>query len=312
MVDENTVLVGRYIQGEKGEMADASITAQVWTRGIVEEVAVTVNNAGLSLVKIRITQDREPELGDKFSNRHGQKGTIGISLMQKDMPFTSEGLVPDLIMNPHCQPSRMTIGQLIECVASKEAAETGHFVDGTPFNNYDISQLPEALQKLGYSPYGTEKMYCGLTGRQMDVEIFIGPVYNIRLKHMVLDKVHGRARGPKQALTRQPLEGRSRDGGLKIGEMEKDAMVAHGMSQFLKERLMETSDISKVYVCDECGMFASKVIDKDYYRCKGCHNSTRISAVVIPHACKLLFQELTSVNILPRIRTERSIHGDES
>ena len=243
---------------------------------------------------------------------HGQKGTVGILYPQKDMPFTESGIIPDLILNPHGYPSRMSLGHFIECLASKEAAETGHFVDGTPFNNYDISQLPEALKKLGYSPYGTEKMYCGLSGRKMDVEIFIGPVYTIRLKHMVLDKVHGRARGPKQALTRQPLEGRSRDGGLKIGEMEKDAIVAHGMAQFLKERLMETSDISKVHVCDECGMFASKVIDKDYYRCKGCHNSTRISSVVIPHACKLLFQELTSVNILPRIRTERTIYGDEA
>jgi DNA-directed RNA polymerase II subunit RPB2 len=246
------------------------------------------------------------------NSRHGQKGTIGITYPQRDMPFTESGIVPDLILNPHGYPSRMSLGHFIECLASKEAAESGHFVDGTPFNNYDVKQLPEALKKLGYSPYGTEKMYCGFTGRKMDVEIFIGPVYTIRLKHMVLDKVHGRARGPKQALTRQPLEGRSRDGGLKIGEMEKDAMVAHGMSQFLKERMMETSDISKAYVCDECGMFASKVIDKDYYRCKGCHNSTRISAVVIPHAAKLLFQELTSVNILPRIRTERSIYGDES
>jgi hypothetical protein len=244
------------------------------------------------------------------NSRHGQKGTIGITYKQKDMPFTESGIVPDLILNPHGYPSRMSVGHFIECLVSKEAAETGHFVDGTPFNNYDISQIPDALKKLGYSPYGTEIMYCGLTGRKMDVEIFIGPVYSIRLKHMVLDKVHGRARGPKQALTRQPLEGRSRDGGLKIGEMEKDAIVAHGMSQFLKERLMETSDISKAYVCDECGMFASKVIDKDYYRCKGCHNSTRISSVVIPYACKLLFQELTSVNILPRIRTESSIYAE--
>ena len=244
------------------------------------------------------------------NSRHGQKGTVGITYKQKDMPFTESGIVPDLILNPHGYPSRMSLGHFIECIASKEAAETGHFVDGTPFNNYDISQIPEALKKLGYSPYGTEVMYCGLTGRKMDVEIFIGPVYSIRLKHMVLDKVHGRSRGPKQLLTRQPLEGRSRDGGLKIGEMEKDAIVAHGMSQFLKERLMETSDISKAYVCDECGMFASKVIDKDYYRCKGCHNSTRISAVVIPYACKLLFQELTSVNILPRIRTEKSIYAE--
>jgi len=152
------------------------------------------------------------------NSRHGQKGTVGITYRQKDMPFTESGIVPDLILNPHGYPSRMSLGHFIECLASKEAAETGHFVDGTPFNNYDIKQLPEAFKKLGYSPYGTEKMYCGLTGRQMDVEIFIGPVYNIRLKHMVLDKVHGRARGPKQALTRQPLEGRSRDGGLKIGK----------------------------------------------------------------------------------------------
>jgi DNA-directed RNA polymerase beta subunit/intein/homing endonuclease len=282
-------------------------------QGVIDRVHTGIYNAeGYEMYNVRVRMERKLIAGDKMTTRHGQKGTIGITYQQKDMPFTESGIIPDLILNPHGYPSRMSLGHFIECVASKEAAETGHFVDGTPFNNYDISQLPEALQKLGYSPYGTEKMYCGLTGRQMDVEIFIGPVYNIRLKHMVLDKVHGRARGPKQALTRQPLEGRSRDGGLKIGEMEKDAMVAHGMSQFIKERLMETSDISKVHVCDECGMFASKVIDKDYYRCKGCHNSTRISAVVIPHACKLLFQELTSVNILPRIRTERSIYSDES
>jgi DNA-directed RNA polymerase II subunit RPB2 len=246
------------------------------------------------------------------NSSHGQKGTVGITYKQKDMPFTESGMVPDLILNPHGYPSRMSLGHFIECLASKEAAETGHFVDGTPFNNYDINSVSELMVKLGYSAFGTEKMYCGLTGRKMDVEIFTCPVYTLRLKHMVLDKVHGRARGPKQALTRQPLEGRSRDGGLKIGEMEKDAMVAHGMGQFLKERLMETSDISKAYVCDECGMFAAKVIDKDYYFCKMCHNSTRISAIVIPHACKLLFQELMAVNILPRIRTEKSIYSYDS
>jgi DNA-directed RNA polymerase II subunit RPB2 len=246
------------------------------------------------------------------NSRHGQKGTVGICYKQKDMPFTESGIVPDLILNPHGYPSRMSLGHFIECLASKEAAATGKFIDGTPFNNYDISKLPEVMKKLGFSAYGTDTMYCGLTGRKMDVEIFIGPIFSIRLKHMVLDKVHGRARGPKQSLTRQPLEGRSRDGGLKIGEMEKDAIVAHGMGQFLKERTMETSDISKVYVCDDCGMFAAKAFDKDFYKCDGCRNSTRISAVVIPHACKLLFQELTSVNILPRIRTEHSIYADES
>ena len=203
----------------------------------------------------------------------------------------------------------MTAGQMIECLASKEAALTGHFVDGTPFSDYNIREIPEILKKLGYSEYGTDIMYNGMTGKKIEAQIFIGPTYQVRLKHMVLDKVHGRSRGPRQALTRQPLEGRSRDGGLKIGEMEKDAIVAHGMGQFLKERMMETSDITKVYVCDDCGLFASKVIDKDYYNCKACHNSTRISAIVIPHACKLLFQELMAVNILPRIRTEKTVYN---
>ena len=318
IIDNEDIIVGKIspIQptGNNNKVyKDSSEIFKTNVQGVIDRVHTGVyNSEGYEMYNVRVRMERKPISGDKMTTRHGQKGTIGITYPQKDMPFTESGIIPDLILNPHGYPSRMSLGHFIECIASKEAAETGHFVDGTPFNNYDIGQLPEALKKLGYSPYGTEKMYCGLTGRQMDVEIFIGPVFNIRLKHMVLDKVHGRARGPKQALTRQPLEGRSRDGGLKIGEMEKDAMVAHGMAQFIKERLMETSDISKVYVCDECGMFASKVIDKDYYRCKGCHNSTRISAVVIPHACKLLFQELTSVNILPRIRTERSIHGDEA
>ena len=318
IIDNEDIIIGKIspIQptGNNNKVYnDTSDIFKTNVQGVIDRVHTGIYNAeGYEMYNVKVRMERKLVTGDKMTTRHGQKGTVGITYQQKDMPFTESGIVPDLILNPHGYPSRMSLGHFIECIASKKAAETGCFVDGTPFNNYDINQLPEALKKLGYSPYGTEKMYCGLTGKQMDVEIFIGPVFNIRLKHMVLDKVHGRARGPKQALTRQPLEGRSRDGGLKIGEMEKDAMVAHGMGQFLKERMMETSDISKAYVCDECGMFASKVIDKDYYRCKGCHNSTRISAVVIPHACKLLFQELTSVNILPRIRTETSIYGDES
>jgi DNA-directed RNA polymerase II subunit RPB2 len=206
----------------------------------------------------------------------------------------------------------MTIGQLVECVASKIGAIEGTFVDGTPYCDYDVRKLPEALEKLGFNKYGNETLYCGMTGKKIQAEIFMGPTYQVRLKHMTADKYHSRSRGPRQALTRQPLEGRSRDGGLKIGEMEKDAMIAHGMGQFLKERMMETSDINKVYVCDECGLFAAKVIDKDYYWCKACKNSTRISAVVMPYAAKLLFQELMSVNIVPRIRTEKSIYADES
>merc|ERR1711871_671899 len=277
--------------------------------GVIDRVHTGVyNNDGYEMYNVRVRMEREPIIGDKFSNRHGQKGTLGILLPQKDMPFTEEGIVPDLIMNPHSIPSRMTVAQLIECVASKAAAISGEFYDGVPFNNYDVTQLPDILKKLGYKPYGEETMYCGITGRKMKSEIFIGPTYYMRLKHMVLDKVHSRSIGPRQALTRQPLEGRSRDGGLKIGEMEKDAMVAHGVGQFLKERMMETSDITKLTICDNCGLFAQKVMDKEYYYCQGCNNSTRISAVSIPHACKLLFQEITSVNILPRIRTKQSVY----
>ena len=149
-------------------------------------------------------------------------------------------------------------------------------------------------------------MYCGITGKKIQTEIFIGPVYYMRLKHMVLDKVHARARGPRQALTRQPLDGRARAGGLKVGEMEKDAMEAHGIGQFTKERMMETSDIETFRICDDCGLLATRVIDKEYYVCNPCGNHTRISSVNLPYACKLLFQELMSINILPRIRTEQT------
>jgi len=317
IVENEDILIGKIspIQptGNNNKVyKDNSEIFKTHVQGVIDRVHTGIyNNEGYEMYNVRVRMERKPIMGDKFTTFSGQKGTIGIAYPQKDMPFTESGIVPDLILNPHGFPSRMSLGHFFECLSSKEAAESGHFVDGTPFNNYDISNIQEGLKKLGYSPYGTETMYCGITGRKMDAEIFIGPVFNIRLKHMVLDKVHGRARGPKQALTRQPLEGRSREGGLKIGEMEKDAMIAHGMGQFLKERMMETSDISKVYICDECGMFASKVIDKDYYRCKGCKNTTKISAIVIPHACKLLFQELTSVNILPRIRVEHNIYSDE-
>uniref|UniRef100_A0A6C0H874 DNA-directed RNA polymerase n=1 Tax=viral metagenome TaxID=1070528 RepID=A0A6C0H874_9ZZZZ len=281
-------------------------------QGVIDRVHTNIYNSDrYEMYNVRVRMEREPIIGDKFTNFHGGKGTIGITLPQKDMPFTESGMVPDFILNPHAFPSRMSVGYLIECLAAKQGVLSGKFIDGTPFNDYDVSKLPEALIKLGYSPWGTEKMYCGLTGKQMNTEIFVGPSYMLRLKHMVMDRVHGRARGPNQALTRQPLEGRSRDGGLKIGEMEKDAILSHGMGQFLKEKLMENSDITKVYICDDCGMFAYKVIDKDYYKCKGCKNTSRISAVVIPYACKLLIQELMSINILLRIRTEKSIYADE-
>ena len=286
---------------------DESVIYKENTPGVIDRVHTNIYNSdGYEQYNMRVRMERKPIVGDKFTNRHGQKGTLGISLPQKDMPFTEEGIIPDIIMNPTAIPSRMTVAQLIECLSAKIGAIEGTFVDGTPFNNYNVLDLPNILKKLGYQPYGTDTMYCGVTGRKMRAQIFIGPTYYVRLKHLTLDKVHSRARGPTQAVTRQPLEGRSRGGGLRVGEMEKDSMVAHGISQFLKERMMETSDIATFHICDDCGLLASRVIDKEYYNCKACNNSTRISKVNLPYACKVLFQELMSINILPRIKTEET------
>ena len=281
--------------------------------GVVDRVHTGMfDSDGYEMYNMRIRIERKPMIGDKFTNFHGAKGTIGMIYPQCDMPFTESGIVPDLILNPIGYTKRMAIGQFIESLVAKEGAINGHFSDGTPFNDFDINHTINELEKAGYNKYGTEIMYCGITGKKMEVEIFIGPLYNIRINKLVDDKVHARSEGPIQAVNRQPLEGRSRDGGLKIGEMERDAMIGHGMGQFIKEKLMESSDIYKYNVCDDCGKIASKVPDKDYYRCKGCNNSTRISTVVTPYAFKLLIQDLMAVNILPRIRTERNIHADET
>lgn len=277
--------------------------------GVIDRVHTNIyNSEGYEMYNVRVRMERTPVIGDKFASRHGQKGTVGIVLPQKDMPFTEEGITPDIIMNPNAIPSRMTVAQLIESIAGKVGALNGEFIDGTPFSEYDVRKLPELLGKLGYNPMGLETMYCGMTGRKLKAQIFIGPTYYTRLKHLVDDKVHSRARGPRQSLTRQPPEGRARDGGLKIGEMEKDAMVAHGLGQFLKERMMETSDIYTVHVCDKCGLLAQKMLNKEVWYCNlpECRNSS-ISKVNMPYAFKLFLQELMSINILPKISTEKSV-----
>lgn len=276
--------------------------------GVIDRIHTNIyNSEGYEMYNVRVRMERTPVIGDKFASRHGQKGTVGIVLPQKDMPFTEEGITPDIIMNPNAIPSRMTVAQLIESIAGKVGALNGEFMDGTPFSEYDVRKVPELLGKLGYNPMGLETMYCGMTGRKLKAQIFIGPTYYTRLKHLVDDKVHSRARGPRQSLTRQPPEGRARDGGLKIGEMEKDAMVAHGLGQFLKERMMETSDIYTVHVCDKCGLLAQKMLNKDVWYCNlpECRNSS-ISKVNMPYAFKLFLQELMSINILPKISTEKS------
>jgi DNA-directed RNA polymerase II subunit RPB2 len=236
--------------------------------------------------------------------------TFGVLLHRADMPFTKEGLQPDLIINPNAIPSRMTIGQLLECVLSKLSAIEGHASDASPFDNVDIDEVRKRLAKHGYNESGYETMYCGMTGRKIDVLIFLGPTYYLRLKHMVSDKIHSRARGPIQLLTRQPLEGRSKDGGLRFGEMERDVCISYGIGQFLKERFSETSDKYKIKVCNKCGLFASKLINKDLWGCSACNNYTDVSTIKTHYAFKLLLQELQSVNILGRIRTKRNIFYD--
>lgn len=237
------------------------------------------------------------------STRHGQKGTTGALLTSCDMPFTASGIQPDVILNPNAIPSRMTIAQLLEAIFSKVGALECNYIDGTPFqDNANIENANEILKKYGFEDYGLETMYSGITGEKMQAKIFICPTYYLRLKHLAMDKMHARASGPKQILTRQPPDGRARDGGLRWGEMERDVGIAHGSAFLLREKLLEASDKYVTFVCNICGLFATKMPKKDVYHCISCKNTTRISKVILPYAFKLLMQELMSVNILPRLK----------
>lgn len=267
-----------------------------------------LNNDGYPILKGRIRVERIPKIGDKFSSRHGQKGTIGNLKHSADMPFTESGIVPDIIINPNAIPKRMTVGQLIETLLGKICTLQGQLGDGTPYGHIDVNDINKELIARGYQPWGNEILYNGMTGEQIEVMIFIGPMYYQRLKHMVDDKIHSRARGPTQLLTRQPTEGRARDGGLRLGEMERDALIAHGAAQFLKERLVDCSDRYEAYVCDICGTMASKMKNRNAYICTACDNNTKITKTIIPYAFKLLIQELMSMNIMPRINTDNSLN----
>ena len=261
------------------------------------------NGDGYDFCKVRIRAFRRPVIGDKFSSRHGQKGTIGNIIPECDMPFTSAGVKPDIIINPHAIPSRMTIAQLKETLLGKVLIELGLFGDGTSFGELGIETIREELLNVGYECHGNEVMYNGLTGEQIEANVFMGPVFYQRLKHMVADKQHSRSIGPMVNLTRQPAEGRSRDGGLRFGEMERDCMVSHGASRFTKGRLYDASDKYQVHVCRKCGMVAAYNNVMKIHMCNTCENRVDFAYVEIPYACKLLFQELQSMNIVPRIMT---------
>ncbi|KAK0539902.1 DNA-dependent RNA polymerase II [Tilletia horrida] len=280
---------------------DVSTPLKSTEQGNIDHVVITTNQEGHKFVKVRIRSTRVPQVGDKFASRHGQKGTIGITYRTEDMPFTKDGITPDIIINPHAIPSRMTIGHLVECLLSKVATLSGQEGDATPFTELTVEAVSAILRGLGYQSRGLEVMYNGHTGQKLKAQVFLGPTYYQRLKHMVDDKIHSRARGPVQILTRQPVEGRSRDGGLRFGEMERDCMISHGIASFLKERMFDASDAYRLHVCDICGLTAIANLSKETFECRSCKNRTAISQIHIPYAAKLLFQELMSMGLATRL-----------
>tara|TARA_B100001063_G_scaffold160907_2_gene150219 strand:- start:893 stop:4492 length:3600 start_codon:yes stop_codon:yes gene_type:complete len=283
---------------------DFSKTFRTDQETYVDKNYIHRNGDGYNFAKVRTREVRKPVIGDKFSSRHGQKGTIGNIIPEEDMPFTKNGIRPDIIINPHAIPSRMTIGQLKETLLGKVLVELGLYGDGTSFGTLSVQDIVKELCKLGYESYGNEILYDGLTGEQIETSIFIGPVFYQRLKHMVADKQHSRSIGPMVNLTRQPAEGRSRDGGLRFGEMERDCMISHGASRFTKGRIYDASDKFSVFTCKKCGFIVAYNDELSIHQCRVCDNRTDFAYNEIPYACKLLFQELISMNIAPRIMTE--------
>ena len=282
---------------------DQSRTFRTHEDTYVDKNYIERNGDGYNFCKVRTRTLRQPVIGDKFSSRHGQKGTIGNIIPEANMPFTKDGLKPDIIINPHAIPSRMTIAQLKETLLGKVLLELGLFGDGTSFVELDIKDISKELTKNKFECHGNELLYNGLTGEQVETSIFMGPCFYQRLKHMVNDKAHSRSIGPMVNLTRQPAEGRSRDGGLRFGEMERDCMISHGTVQFLKERMLDVSDNYRMFMCQNCGVNAVVNPDKFIYYCKNCDNRTSFSEIRIPYACKLLMQEMETMSITPKIIT---------
>ena len=277
---------------------DVSIPIKANDNGYIDMNYQGVNNDGYKFCKVRLRKYRKPTVGDKVSSRHGQKGTIGMLYSQEDMPFSKEGITPDIIVNPHAIPSRMTVGQLIECIMGKSSCLLGSLGDATPFNGCDVENIANILETYGMERYGNEILYNGRTGEMIHTEIFMGPTFYQRLKHMVADKMHGRGNnGPVVMITRQPAEGRARNGGLRFGEMERDAIVAHGAGCFLKERMLDVSDNYRVFVCKKCGLFCTANPNRNIYKCNICKNQSDIVQIRTPYCAKLLIQELMSIDI---------------
>ena len=282
------------------EYRDSSVVYRINDPSYVDKVMLSQTERDTFIVKVQTRQTRRPEIGDKFSSRHGQKGVVGIIVEQEDMPFSDSGLVPDIIMNPHGFPSRMTVGKLFECLTGKAAVLSGErgFGYGDAFRSHPVEAMGEELVKRGFSWEGKDYFTSGTTGEPLEAFIFNGPIFYQRLKHMVQDKMHSRSRGPRAILTRQPTEGRSRDGGLRLGEMERDCLIAYGASQLLLERLMTSSDGVRIDICERCGLFGYKGY------CQTCKSTRQVTSMTMPYAAKLLVQELISMNVGVRLLLE--------
>tara|TARA_Y100001949_G_scaffold37135_1_gene29652 strand:+ start:544 stop:3888 length:3345 start_codon:yes stop_codon:yes gene_type:complete len=280
---------------------DTSISVRPSETGVVDTVVMTQSNEGGKMYKVRIRDMRIPEIGDKFASRHGQKGVLGILAKNEDLPYTADGISPDVLINPHAFPSRMTVGMMLESISGKAAAIRGSSVDASAFVGEKMDEIRNVMDESGFKYSGKEIMYDGRTGKPFPVEVFIGVVYYQKLHHMVADKIHARARGQVQMLTKQPTEGRARGGGLRFGEMERDCIIAYGASMILKDRLLDESDKSNVYVCERCGLVAYNDIKQRRFVCRICGDRGRVSSVSVAYAFKLLLQEMQSLNIAPRL-----------
>lgn len=309
-VKEEEIIVGKTSPPRfLGELEEFSVAANIRREsssmikhgesGIVDLALITENEEGNRLVQVRLRDQRIPELGDKFASRHGQKGVIGLIVPQEDMPFTASGIVPDIIFSPHSIPSRMTISHMLEILAGKLGSLKGSQIDGTIFDSVPEEEVRRQMLELGFKDNGTEIMYNGVTGQEYKVRIYIGSIFYLKLRYMVANKLHARASGRIQLLTRQPIEGRSKGGGLRVGEMEKDCLVAHGASLLLKERF--DSDKTVIHVCEECGMVAVYDSFRNKKYCVKCGSNIEINPVEISYAFKLLLDELKSLMIYPKL-----------